>query len=359
MSRPARATIDHKALRANLQRARAAAPTSRMMAVIKADGYGHGMVRVAEALHDAEGFGVASIEEALILREAGIAHPVVLLEGFYTADELPVIAKHRLGVVVHHEHQLELLERTALPYPVQVWLKIDSGMHRLGFRPEQAVGVYGRLKACANVLERIRLFTHLANADEREDPTTLHQVECFETAVEGLEGERSIANSGGILGWPATHGDWARPGIMLYGVSPFSDTVSKDEQLTPVMTLSSELIAITSCRRGDRIGYGGAWTCPEDMPVGVVAIGYGDGYPRAAATGTPALVGDQRAPIVGRVSMDMLCLDLRGVPGAQVGDQVELWGKRLPVEEIARAASTIPYELLCNVARRVHFEAVY
>lgn len=356
MTRPARATIDHKALRANLQRARTAAPGARLLAVIKADGYGHGMVRVAEALHDADGFGVASLDEALVLREAGIAHPVVLMAGFFSADELPAIARHRFGMVVHHETQLELLESTALPRPVQVWLKIDTGMHRLGFRPEQTAEVYGRLRACPHVLDRIRLMTHLANADDRHDETTAQQLERFEAAVQGLDGDRSIANSGGILGWPASHADWARPGIMLYGVSPFADTVSRQEGLTPVMTLSSELIAVNRLRRGERVSYGGTWVCPEDMTVGVVAIGYGDGYPRAASSGTPVLIRGRRAPLVGRVAMDMLCVDLRGLDEAQVGDRVELWGKGVPVEEIARAASTIPYELLCNVARRVRIE---
>lgn len=356
MTRPVRASIDCNALRANLQHARKTAPGTRMLAVIKADGYGHGMVRVAEALHEADGFGVASIDEALVLREAGIAHPIVLLEGFFSADELPLIARHRLDIVVHHEHQLAALEHATLPHPVQVWLKIDSGMHRLGFALERAAEAYGRLKACPQVSDRIRLMTHLANADDRGDAATPRQLERFETAVKGLDGERSIANSGGLLGWASSHADWARPGLMLYGVSPFSDTLGHQEGLRSVMTLSTELVSVDHRRRGDRIGYGGTWRCPEDMPVGVAAAGYGDGYPRAAPAGTPALLRGRRVPIVGRVSMDMVCIDLRGVADAQVGERVELWGGDLPVEEVARAASTIAYELLCNVAHRVRFE---
>lgn len=353
MTRPVRATIDLKALRANLQRVHAAAPLARVLAVIKANGYGHGLVRVAEALHDADAFGVASVEEALVLREAGIAHPIVMLEGFFDAAELSEISRHRLSIVIHHEHQLLSLEKSAITRPVSVWIKIDTGMHRIGFEPSGVAAVYQRLRNSKKVAARIRLMTHLANADDRGDGFTECQLASFISAVDGLDGERSVANSAAVLAWPQTHMEWVRPGIMLYGVSPFLDTVARQEELIPVMTFSSRLIAINRFKRGDTIGYGGAWICPEDMPVGVVAAGYGDGYPRSMAAGAPVLVHGERAPLIGRVSMDMLCVDLRNLPQAQIGDEVELWGKQLPIEEAARFAGTIPYELLCGITQRV------
>jgi alanine racemase len=355
MTRPTRALIDLKALRANLQRVRTAAPASRIVAVIKANGYGHGLIRTAEALHDADAFGVASVEEGALLREAGIAHPIVLLEGFFEAAELAEIARQRLSIVIHGEHQLAALERADLPRPVSVWLKIDTGMHRLGFAPEAAAAAYQRLQACRGVVPRMRLMTHLASSEDRRGEVTARQLELFERAVDGLEGERSIANSAAILACPRAHADWVRPGLMLFGVSPFDDTTSRQEELRPVMTLASRLIAVARVRRGDGVSYGAAWVCPEDMPVGVVAVGYGDGYPRTLAPGTPVWIRGRRAPVIGRVCMDMLCIDLRGIEGAAVGDEVELWGKNLPVEEIARHAGTIPYDLLCRISQRVRY----
>ncbi len=353
MTRPARALIDIKALRANLQRVRAAAPRARVLAIIKANGYGHGIIRVAESLHEADAFGVACLEEGVLLREAGIAHPIVLLEGFFEAAELAEIARNHLSVVVHHEHQLRLLEKAALARPLSVWLKIDTGMHRLGFAPEQASAAWQRLRACRNVVPRIRLMSHFANADDRGDPLTERQLALFASTVEGMDGERSLANSAGILGWPQSHADWVRPGIMLYGASPFGDSTGGDEGLQPVMTLSSRLIAVNRFRKGDPIAYGGVFVCPEDMAVGVVGIGYGDGYPRVIAESTPVWMRDRRVPIIGRVSMDMLCIDLRTMPNASIGDEVELWGRHLPVEEVARHASTIAYDLLCGITQRV------
>jgi alanine racemase len=275
------------------------------------------------------------------------------LEGFLEASELPLISQHGLAVVVHHVSQLEILEQSTLANPLSAWLKVDSGMHRLGFAPHRVKAVWARLNACSNVAGPIRLMTHLANADDRQDSQTLRQVECFTKAVHGLEGERSIANSAAILAWPHTHADWVRPGLMLYGISPFSSGSSEREGLTPVMTLRSKLIAINSLSKGDAVGYGASWVCPENMRVGVAAIGYGDGYPRHATPGTPVLVNGRRVPLAGRVSMDMICLDLRAQPEAQVGDPVVLWGESLPVGEVAHHAGTISYELLCGVARRV------
>ncbi|MEJ2567149.1 MAG: alanine racemase [Gammaproteobacteria bacterium] len=353
MTRPAQAILDLPALRHNLTRVRQLAPGRHSMPVIKANAYGHGMVKTARALQDSDAFAVACLDEALILREAGIAQPLVLLEGFFEAAELPLLSRHRLTAVVHHEEQVAMLERTRFDAPLPVWLKVDTGMHRLGLAPDKVAEAWRRLNACAS-LQVVGFMTHLANADYRDDPLTLQQVKRFNQAVEPFPGQRSIANSAAILTWPQTHGDWVRPGIMLYGVSPFADSVGEIHGLKPALSLCSRLMAVNHFKRGDRIGYGGAWECPEDMPVGVVAIGYGDGYPRHAKSGTPVLVNNQRVPLIGRVSMDMICVDLRSQRRARCGDPVCLWGAALPVEEVARYAGTIPYELLCRITSRVH-----
>lgn len=363
MTRAARAVINLSALQHNLKRARAAAPRSQQFAVIKANGYGHGMVHIAKALADADGFGVASIEEAMELREAGIQQPVLLLEGFFHADELEQVKKYDLQVVVHHRVQLEALEalsgnKSAPGELIKVWLKADTGMHRLGFNPDEVEEIYQRLLKCDAVEKPIRFMTHLANADDLRDKTTQQQINTFKCLLPGEEVERSIANSAGILGWMGSYSDLARPGILLYGVSPFLDETAMDRGLLPVMTLHSEIIAVKQCNKGDAVGYGGTWVCPEKMSVGVVGIGYGDGYPRHAMTGTPVLVNGQRAPLVGRVSMDMICVDLRGQADVKPGDNVVLWGEGLPAEEIANSASTIAYDLFCGVTSRVPREYV-
>lgn len=352
MTRAAEAIVDLAALQHNLGKLRAAAAGGRVMAVIKADAYGHGIVNVARALHDADAFAVACFDEAMTLRNAGVTPPIVLLEGYFSAEEIPLLSRHGLMPVLHHVHQLELLERTPRPGALAVWLKIDSGMHRLGFPPEDVRSVYERVRRCAGVTV-LGFMTHLANADVREDDSTRAQLACFERAVAGLPGARSIANSAGLLAWPETRADWVRPGIGLYGVSPFAGRCGADLGLRPVMTLQSQLISVQRRRRGDRIGYGGGYLCADDMTVGVAAIGYGDGYPRQVPSGTPVLVNGRRVPLVGRVSMDMVCVDLSSQPAARCGDPVCLWGAELPVEEIAAAAATIPYELLCRVTARV------
>lgn len=358
MTRSVVATVDLSALSHNLARVREVAPNSRVMAVIKANAYGHGIVRIAQALHGIDAFGVACLEEALTLRGADIKTPIVLLEGVNDTDELALASTYRLELVVHHPAQVSMLERATLPMPVKIWLKVDTGMHRLGFVPEATPKAWTRLRACAAVDGTPRLLSHLANADDRRDRLTLDQCETFLGICEGLGGEASLANSGGLLGWPQAQLDWVRPGIMLYGVSPFVGRKGEQEGLRPVMTLSTRLIAVNHYKKGDAIGYGGAWVCPQDMPVGVAAIGYGDGYPRQAEPGTPVLVNGRRVPLVGRVSMDMICVDLRTQPQAQAGDPVHLWGNGLPVEEVADHASTIAYELLCRVTQRVSVQTV-
>lgn len=358
MTRAAQAVIDLAALRHNLNQARAADPKARQFAVIKANAYGHGMLAVARALAQADGFAVASVDEALELRQAGISQPLLVLEGFYRREELDLVRRHRIEVAVHHAAQLDLLEAAAREMTtaagdVRVWLKVDTGMHRLGFTLDQAEAAWRRLKACPLVQDSPRLMTHLASADDLRDPATQKQLDVFKTVLPAVAAERSIANSAGILGWPASHAAVDRPGILLYGVSPFLRESGAARGLRPVMTLSSELIAVNQYRQGDALGYGGSWQCPQDMSVGVIAIGYGDGYPRHARVGTPVLVNGRRVPLVGRVSMDMICVDLRDQPQVRVGDPVVLWGEGLPAEEIADCAETIAYELFCNVSIRV------
>ncbi len=357
MSRATRASISLSALRHNLAIARQRAPRSQQLAIIKANGYGHGIEQVARALGTAEAFGVACLDEAIRLRQAGVSRAIVLLEGIVREADLDIVRAHRLSLVVHQSAQLAMLENS-VGTPIPVWLKVDTGMGRLGFAVEQLAGAWSRLQACKGVEQPVRIMTHLANADDRTDTTTDKQLDCFATAVEGMDAELSVANSAGILGWPKSHGHWNRPGIMLYGVSPFNNDTAGDHGLRPVMQLHSELIAVNLHRAGDAVGYGGHWICPEAMPVGVVAIGYGDGYPRHVAPGTPVSLHGRQVPIIGTVSMDMLCLDLRDLPEAQIGDTVELWGDSLPVETIARQAGTIGYELLCQLTRRVRFDYV-
>lgn len=353
------ALINRQALKHNLRRVREAAPGRKVMAIIKADGYGHGIERVAHALSTksggADAYGVARIDEAVALRDSGFSQPIVLLEGFLDEAELLTVTQHQLHVVVHHDYQIDILERSLMRDMVHVWLKIDTGMHRIGIDPANATRAWQRLNACAIVRPPVRLMTHLANADDRNDARTSEQLQLFRACTETLDAERSIANSGGILGWPTTHSDWVRPGIMLYGSSPFNGDTGADHGLKPVMTFKSRLIAVRPSRNGDAIGYGGDWVCPEDMPVGVIAAGYGDGYPRHARAGTPVRINGHNVPLIGRVSMDMICVDLRKHPNANIGDEAILWGAGLPAEIIAQHAGTISYHLYCSITQRVRF----
>ena len=351
--RAARATVSAAALQHNLRRVRELAPGARVLAVIKANGYGHGLVGTARALREADAFAVARMEEAVALREAALEQPVVLLEGVLDAQQLPLASALGLEVVVHSAEQLAMLEATSLARPVQAWLKIDTGMNRLGFPPEAARDAAARLGRCRNILPAPRLMTHLACADERDDAVTGRQLERFAAALGDLPGERSVANSAATLWRPDTHADWVRPGIMLYGVSPFADRTGPELGLQPAMVLLSTVIALRTVRRGERVGYGGVWTAREDTRLAIAAIGYGDGYSRHLGSGTPVLVRGQRAPLAGRISMDMIAIDVSRVPGVEVGDEVMLWGAGLAVEELARLAGTIPYELLCGVTQRV------
>jgi alanine racemase len=345
--------IDLDALRHNLGVVRARAPGSRVMAVIKANGYGHGMRRVALALGAADALAVARVGEGAQLRDAGIAQRVVVLEGGFDAQDIAEAAGRGLDLVFHHEEQLALLAAARPVRPVRAWLKVDTGMHRLGFALEAAAPAHARLAALSHSGAPVGLMTHFASADDPADPATQAQLDAFGPLARRLAVPVSISNSAGVLGFPQAHGDWVRPGLMLYGASPFVGGRGVDLGLRPVMTLRSRLIAVNRYRRGERVGYGGTYCCPEDMPVGVVAVGYGDGYPRHAPSGTPVLVDGVRVPLIGRVSMDMISVDLRACPGARLGDPAVLWGEGLPVEEIAERAGTIPYQLTCAVTGRV------
>jgi len=353
--RPAQARIDLQALQHNFHRVRALAPDSKVMDIIKANAYGHGLVPVAQALRGRDAFGVACLEEAISLREAGFDRRIVLLEGLFGLDDLALIHGYQLDVVIHHISQVEMLEQDRPAKPLDIWLKIDTGMHRLGFPPDQVAVVTERLERLPQP-GCVRYMSHFACADEPDNPATQIQLDRFEAVCADFKGERSLANSAAVLDWPASHCDWVRPGIMLYGGSPLPGRTAQDLGLQPVMTLATRLIAVNPHNKGEAIGYGGEWICPEDMPVGVAAMGYGDGYPRHAPAGMPVLVNGKRSALIGRVSMDMICIDLRTRPDAKVGDEVILWGEGLPVDEVAQQAGTISYELLCGVGSRVQFE---
>lgn len=348
--RPISATIDLGALRHNLGIARACAPRSQVFAVIKANAYGHGLGRAARALDSAAGFGLVELEAAIRLRQAGYAQRIALLEGFFDARELPVFVEHGLAAVVHGRHQLEMLTTLSPDARLEVLLKVNTGMNRLGFAPPEVPAALAALRSNPGIGE-ITLLTHFANADDERG--VAWQMERFERVAAGMRLPLSLANSAAILRYPETHGDWIRPGIMLYGCSPFAETTGVQLGLKPAMTLASELIAIQKLEAQDSVGYGGIYTAERPMRIGVVACGYADGYPRHAPTGTPVVVEGRMTGTVGRVSMDMLCVDLSGVPDAHVGSRVVLWGEDNPIEKVAAAAGTVGYELMCALALRV------
>lgn len=352
----ASACIDLSALKHNLKMVKQHAPNSKVMSVVKANAYGHGLLKIAQAAVDADAFGVARIEEALQLRAGGIVKPILLLEGFYSSRDLPILVTNNIQTVVHCEEQLEALEQAALENPVKVWLKVDTGMHRLGVRPEVYSEYVERLKACDNVAKPLRYISHFGCADELENPATQEQIDSFLLLTEGCKGERTLAASSGLLAWKDSHLDWVRPGIIMYGVSPFADKSANELGFKPVMTLKSHLIAVRDLKKGEPVGYGAIWHSERDTKIGVIAIGYGDGYPRTAPAGTPVLVNGRRVSVVGRVSMDMLTVDLGADCQDKVGDEVILWGQELPSEEVAQHIGTIAYELVTKLTSRVAME---
>jgi alanine racemase len=352
MSRPLYAQVNLSALRGNLAQVRARAPETQVLAVVKANAYGHGLQRVLPALDDADGLALVELERAYELRALRYTRRILLLEGFFAVAELHEIASRRLAVVVHHAEQIRMLESTPLSRPVEVFLKINTGMNRLGLRPAEVPDAVERLTHCDSVAT-LRLMTHFARADEPDG--VQEQLAAFDAACLGMTYPRSLANSAAIVRYDEVGGDIVRPGIMLYGATPFARDSAASLGLQPVMTLRSEIIAVQDLAAGERVGYGATWTASGPRRIGVVACGYADGYPRHAPNGTPVCVDGTIVPIAGRVSMDMLTVDITGVPQARVGSPVVLWGEGLPVDDVATAAGTVGYELLCAVAPRVPF----
>jgi alanine racemase len=358
-----RALIDTAALRHNLGTIRAYAPRAKVMAVIKANAYGHGLVSTALALSDADSFAVARLEEGMALRAAGVRAPIVLLEGVFSAEQLAEAAHQGFDLVVHDPLQLKLLEAHRGDQRFVVWIKIDTGMNRLGFRPEKFADALARLRALAVPAMELRVMTHLARADEIKVPMTGAQLKLFQNALAENEVAAgpdrlatSIGNSAAILGWPDGQGDWIRPGLALYGVSPFGDETAYSHGLKPVMTLETTVLTVREVKRGETVGYAGAWRAERDSTIAILAAGYGDGLPRHLANGTPVLIGESRHDLVGRVSMDMIAVDVTGAPDVHTGSKAIIWGEGMPVEEVAAHAGTIPYELLCGVSQRVPLE---
>ena len=369
---PVKAKINLKALADNLERVKELAPHSRVISVIKSNAYGHGVLPVASALKNSDCFAVARIDEAHYLRCHGIEKPIFLLEGVLSVEEYQRCVTYQFIPAIHSLEQFQWLKEffqadNDSMQQLNYWLKIDTGMHRLGLLEKELLQILEELAGFPVQQQPVGMMSHFACADETNNPLNDEQMMLFEASCSSgnfSTCEKSMANSAAILSLPDAHFDWVRPGLMLYGVSPFEADrpirTGNDEKLTPVMTLSSEIIAIKELKKGDCIGYGASWCCPEDMLIGIVAIGYGDGYPRHASSGTPVLIHGVEVPLVGRVSMDMITVDLRelqkqSVP-VQLGDQVILWGQDLPVERVSQQAGTIAYELLCQVTQRVYFE---
>jgi len=358
-----RALVDTAALRHNLGTIRAYAPGAKVMAVVKANAYGHGLVATALALADADCFAVARLEEGIALRSAGVRAPIVLLEGVFSAEQLIEAAHHGFELVVHDPLQIKLLEAHRGAERFIVWIKMDTGMNRLGFRPEAFAPALARLRELKVSALELRVMTHLARADEIDQPMTGMQLGRFQTALSesGIatgDGRlvTSIGNSAAILGWPNAQGDWVRPGLALYGVSPFGNETAYSHGLKPVMTLESTVLTVRDVKQGETVGYAGRWRAERDSKIAILAAGYGDGLPWHLANGAPVLIGGVRYELVGRVSMDMIAVDVTGAAKVTTGNKAVIWGEGLPVEEVAIHAGTIPYELLCGVSQRVPIE---
>ncbi|KIF79860.1 alanine racemase [Noviherbaspirillum autotrophicum] len=353
MPRPLVATIHLAALQHNLAVARKSAPSSKIWAVVKANAYGHGLARGMRAFSSADGLALIEVDGAVRLREMGWRKPVLLLEGFFDPADVPVLAAHQVQTAVHCVEQIEMLEQSPVRSPIDVYLKMNSGMNRLGFPPETYRAAYERLRATPMV-RHIGLMTHFANADDVLNPglPLEEQLRRFQRGTDGISGERSVANSAAVLTRPETASDWIRPGIMLYGGTP-GGASAQEFGLRPAMTLTSEIIGMQEIDASEAVGYGSRFIADKPMKIGVVACGYADGYPRHAPNGTPVLVNGVKTRIAGRVSMDMLTVDLTDVPGSRIGSRVTLWGEGLPIDEVAGAAGTIGYELMCALAPRV------
>ena len=330
MSRPAKIIIDLAAIQANFCLAQQLAPDSKTMAVVKADAYGHGAERVAKALEpQVEMLAVSCFEEALTLRDTGILKPILLLEGCFSREEIALAAEQNCQLVIHSWQQIAQLECVNIDHAITVWLKVDTGMHRLGVIPDEVEKAYLKLEACKNVKD-VLLMSHFSSADNLVSASTSEQMKCFEGCMSSIQSEKpalSLANSAGILAWPQSRKEWNRPGIMLYGLSPFSESQPEADKLQPAMNFQSEVMAVRQIAQGESVGYGDTWTAQRTSLIASIAVGYGDGYPRTAKSGTPVLINGQRAPLVGRVSMDLISVDVTGVSQVNIGDTVILWGK--------------------------------
>lgn len=341
--------LNAHALIHNFQQVKRCAPKSKVLAMIKADAYGHGLVWAAQHLQSAgaDAFGVATLDEAVQLRQEGIQIPIVLMDGFLNQAELSEAIALQLTLVLHDASHIDYLEEMRITQPINVWVKIDTGMHRLGFVPDQLEAVYQRLSSLSFV-RILGFMTHFSDADDLKKDKTKQQIDLFYQLTSQYSGEKSLANSAGILAWPRSHADWVRPGIMLYGASPFEEG---GEILKSVMTVQSNLIAIHEFARGEKIGYGETYACKKKTRIAVVAFGYGDGYPREVKRAS-VLIKGHMCPLIGRVSMDMLQVDVTGLPDIQLGEVATLWGEGLPVEKLAAAAGTISYDIFCALQWR-------
>lgn len=347
--RAAKISIDLAALQHNYLQVKKYSASCKIMPVIKANAYGHGVLQIAASLAEADGFAVAQLAEAIELRQNGIDKPVTVFQGYKNMAELEQMLEFQLRPAISQIWQIELLESVNWLKPFDVWLKVDTGMGRLGVQPDEVMACWQRLQNIPNI-NQTGLMMHFANADEPSNVSNQHQIDCFDEIAAKLQAQLSVSNSAAIIAQLYQQQDWLRPGIMLYGASPFQHQSAEELGLLAVMSFQAELIAINQLKKGHMVGYGNSWTCPQDMPVGIVNIGYGDGYPRHAANGTPVAVNNQRTQLIGRVSMDSIAVDLRGI-SASCGDSVELWGKQIAVDEVASSADTIAYELLCNAGR--------
>ena len=352
MSRPTQAYINLSALTHNLAIVRQYAPHARIMAVLKANAYGHGLLQTAGALKNVDGFALLELDAAICLRDAGYRQPILLLEGFFSTEELALFEQYQLSAVIHHPEQIAMLSDSKY-HKLDLFIKINTGMNRLGLALEQLPRTIKKLTG-NQYTNRITLMTHFACADDpAEEESVTQQLKCFEAVTKGYSYPRSLANSAAIIRYPETHFDWVRPGIMLYGASPFPDKTALELNLQPVMTFSSKIIAVHDLKTGDRVGYHGLFQADHPMRIGIVACGYADGYPRHAPTNTPALVNNQRSRLLGRISMDMLAVDLTGIKNTGLNSPVILWGEEISVDEVAQNAETTSYELLCALAPRV------
>lgn len=356
MSRSAIAILSTENLHHNMCLIKERVKPAKVIAMVKANAYGHGIRSVSQRLDGvADVLGVASIDEALALRQAGVKASIMLIQGVFEPNELLIASTERFQVVFNNSTQLDWLEKSKLPVPLTTWVKVNSGMGRLGFQLDDARAALDRLQSYRNTEKPIKIMSHFACAEDPTHPLTQQQIKNFQQFIKETQTEYSFCNSGGILNFPECHYDYVRPGLLLYGVSPLKDKSAEALGFRPVMTVQSSLIAVQTMQKGDSIGYGARFVCPEKMPVGIIAFGYGDGYPITAKDGTPILVNNTQCQLAGRVSMDMIAVDLRACPDAKIGDPVVLWGSGLPLETVAANTANISWDILTGVQNRVKF----